>query len=138
MVFLQPLHIYSLSSKDDIAQGGVVGPQSAGRRLLVQADQGRRAGAARKQGRRGLGGSGGILQDFSPAGWENCWVLPPMRKIPKPSPPASPLLFELDPEPLEETLTALGGIPLVVQAFRSLELPRSIQEQVRVKQRERG
>src|ERR1035437_4248587 len=84
------------------------------------------------------GGSGGILQDFSPAGWENCWVLPPMRKIPKPSPTASPLLFELDPEPLEETLTALGGIPLVVQAFRSLELPRSIQEQVRVKQRERG
>jgi len=61
-----------------------------------------------------------------------------MRKIPKPSPTASPLLFELDPEPLEETLTALGGIPLVVQAFRSLGLPRSIQEHVRVKQRERG
>ena len=61
-----------------------------------------------------------------------------MRKIPKPSPTASPLLFELDPEPLEETLTALGGIPLVVQAFRSLGLPQSIQEHVRVKQRERG
>jgi hypothetical protein len=30
-----------------------------------------------------------------------------MRKIPKPSPTAAPLLFELDPEPLEETLTAL-------------------------------
>src|ERR1035437_8902185 len=101
MVFLQPLHIYSLSSKDDIAQGGMIFPQSAGRRLLVQADQGRRAGAARKQGRRGLGGSGGILQVFSPAGWKNCGVLPPMRKIPKPSPPPSPLLFELDPEPLE-------------------------------------
>src|SRR5208282_3893603 len=52
--------------------------------------------------------------------------------IPKSSPTASPLLFELDPEPLSETLTALGGIPLVVQAFRSLGLPRSIQ------QRERG
>jgi len=61
-----------------------------------------------------------------------------MRKIPKPSPTASPLLFELDPEPLQETLTALGGIPLVVQAFRSLGLPQSIQERVRVKQRERG
>jgi hypothetical protein len=61
-----------------------------------------------------------------------------MRKIPKPSPTASPLRFELDPEPLQETLTALGGIPLVVQAFRSLELPRSIQEHVHVKQRERG
>jgi hypothetical protein len=61
-----------------------------------------------------------------------------MRKIPKASPTASPLPFELDPEPLEETLTARGGIPLVVQAFRSLGLPRSIQEQVRVKERQRG
>src|ERR1017187_7286206 len=61
-----------------------------------------------------------------------------MRKIPKPSPTASPLLFELDPEPLEGSLTAVGEIPLVVQAFRSLGLPRSIQEHVRVKQRERG
>ncbi len=61
-----------------------------------------------------------------------------MRKLTNPSPTTSPLLFELDPEPLEETLTALGGIPLVVQAFRSLGLPGSIQEHVRVKQRERG
>ena len=61
-----------------------------------------------------------------------------MRKLTKASPTASPLLFELDPEPLKETLTGLGGIPLVVQAFRSLGLPRSIQEQVRVKQRQRG
>src|ERR1039457_5839733 len=61
-----------------------------------------------------------------------------MRKLTKASPTASPLLFELDPEPLQETLTALGGIPLVVQAFRSLGLPRSIQEHMRVKQRQRG
>jgi len=61
-----------------------------------------------------------------------------MRKLTKRSPTASPLLFELDPEPLPEMLTALGGIPLVVQAFRSLGLPGSIQEHVRVKQRERG
>src|SRR5208283_484565 len=61
-----------------------------------------------------------------------------MRKIPKSSPTASPLLFELDPEPLSETLTALGGIPLGVQAFRSLGLPRSIPEHGRGKQRERG
>ena len=47
-----------------------------------------------------------------------------MRKLTKPSPTVSPLLFEVDPEPLQETLTALGGIPLVVQAFRSLGLPR--------------
>ena len=43
-----------------------------------------------------------------------------MRKQTKPSPTESPLLFEIDPQPIEETLTALGGIPLVVQAFRSL------------------
>ena len=61
-----------------------------------------------------------------------------MRKLTKPSPTVSPLLFEVDPEPLQETLTALGGIPLVVQAFRSLGLPRSVQEHVRVKQRQRG
>jgi len=38
-----------------------------------------------------------------------------MRRVQKPSPTESPLLFEVDPKPLEETLTALGGIPLVVQ-----------------------
>ena len=57
-----------------------------------------------------------------------------MRKDLKPSPTESPLLFEIDPEPIEETLTALGGIPLVVQAFRSLGLPPSVREQVRVKE----
>ncbi len=61
-----------------------------------------------------------------------------MRKQTKPSPTESPLLFDIDPEPIEETLTALGGIPLVVQAFRSLGLPQSVQDHVRVKERERG
>jgi hypothetical protein len=61
-----------------------------------------------------------------------------MRKEPKPSPTESPLLFEIDPQPIEETLTAWGGMPLVVQAFRSLGLPQSVREQVRVKQRQRG
>jgi len=61
-----------------------------------------------------------------------------MRKDPKPSPTESPLLFEIDPRPLEEILTALGGIPLVVQAFRSLGLPQSVKEHVQVKERERG
>jgi len=32
-----------------------------------------------------------------------------MRRMPKPSPTESPLLFEVDPQPLEETLTALAG-----------------------------
>ena len=31
-----------------------------------------------------------------------------MRKIPKPSPTSSPLLFEFGSEPLQETLTAVG------------------------------
>jgi len=61
-----------------------------------------------------------------------------MRKDRKPSPTELPLLFEIDPQPLEETLTALGGIPLVVQAFRSLGLPERVREQVQVKERERG
>jgi hypothetical protein len=61
-----------------------------------------------------------------------------MRKPTKLSPTESPLPFALDPAPLAETLTALGGIPLVVQAFRSLGLPKSVQEHVRVKERERG
>jgi hypothetical protein len=61
-----------------------------------------------------------------------------MRKMEKPSPTESPLLFELDPKPAEEMLTALGGIPLVVQAFRSLGLPGSVKQHVVVKERQRG
>src|SRR4029077_5451281 len=51
-----------------------------------------------------------------------------MRRMSKASPTESPLLFEVDPKPLEESLTALGGIPLVVQAFRSLGLPGGVQK----------
>jgi hypothetical protein len=48
------------------------------------------------------------------------------------------MLFEMDPQPLAEELTALGGVPLVVQAFRSLGLSGAIQEHVHIKQGERG
>jgi hypothetical protein len=48
------------------------------------------------------------------------------------------MLFEIDPKPLGEELTALGGVPLVARAFRSLGLPAAIQEHVHIKQRERG
>jgi len=41
-----------------------------------------------------------------------------------------PFAVRVDPQPLEEALTALGGIPLVVQAFRSLGLPGSVQQHV--------
>jgi hypothetical protein len=40
-----------------------------------------------------------------------------MRKIEKPSPTESPLLFELDPQPAEEILTALGSMPLGHKPF---------------------
>lgn len=61
-----------------------------------------------------------------------------MHKIEKSSPTESPLLFEFDPKPAEERLTSWGGIPLVVQAFRSLGLPGSVQQHVVVKERQRG
>jgi Transposase DDE domain group 1 len=61
-----------------------------------------------------------------------------MREERRPSPTESPLLFEVDSKPIEETLTAFGGIPLVVQAFRSLGLPKSVCERVHVKERDRG
>lgn len=35
-------------------------------------------------------------------------------------------------------LTALGGVPLLVQTFRSLGLPATVRQHVRVKERERG
>lgn len=61
-----------------------------------------------------------------------------MKKARRPSPTESPLLIEIDPEPIPEVLTAMGGVPLVVQTFRSLGLPASVRQQVRVKERERG
>ena len=61
-----------------------------------------------------------------------------MRKLDNRSPTESPRLFAIDPEPAPERLTALGGIPLLVQAFRSLGLPASVQQHVRVKERQRG
>jgi hypothetical protein len=47
-------------------------------------------------------------------------------------------LIEIDPEPIPETLTAMGGVPLVVQTFRSFGLPASVRQHVRVKERDRG
>ena len=61
-----------------------------------------------------------------------------MKKVRKPSPTEAPLLFEIDPVPIAETLTALGGVPLLVQTFRSLALPAKVREHVRIKERERG
>lgn len=56
----------------------------------------------------------------------------------KSSPAAGEFLFEIDPEPLEEQVTGLGGIPLLVRAARSLDVPGSVGRHLRLKQRERG
>jgi len=61
-----------------------------------------------------------------------------MQKPRRPSPTESPLPFAIDPTPLTETLTAFGGAPLVVQTFRSLGLPGSVQREVHTKVRQRG
>lgn len=53
-------------------------------------------------------------------------------RVRKPSPTESPLLFEIDPEPIAETLTALGGAPLSVQTFRSLARPAKLRGHVRI------
>jgi len=51
-----------------------------------------------------------------------------------------PLLLpiDIDPEPIEEKLTAWGGAALLVQAIRSLDVPGSTARHVQVKQRQRG
>src|ERR1700758_4420140 len=56
----------------------------------------------------------------------------------KRSPAAGDFLFEIDSEPLEECLTALGGIPLLVRAARSLGVAGGVERHLRVKQRGRG
>ena len=59
-------------------------------------------------------------------------------KSKKSSPAEGEFLFEMDPEPLQETVPAFGGVPLFVRTVRSLNVPRSIQQNLHVKQRQRG
>ena len=61
-----------------------------------------------------------------------------MKRKAKRSPAEGDFLFAIDSEPLEECVTALGGVPLLVRAIRSLDVAGSVQRPVRVKQRERG
>jgi len=49
-----------------------------------------------------------------------------------------PLGFDYDEGHAQQGLTAFAGIPLLLQAFRSLDLPRSVQRNVSMKQRQRG
>ena len=46
--------------------------------------------------------------------------------------------FEYDEGHQEQSITAMAGIPLLVQAFRSLGLPASVKRNVLIKQRDRG
>lgn len=55
-----------------------------------------------------------------------------------PSPAEGEFLFEIDETPLEETLTAFGGLPLFLRAARSLGVGASVKRHVRIKQRKRG
>jgi len=61
-----------------------------------------------------------------------------MALKPKQSPAEGEFLFEIDPEPLEECVTALGGVALVARAARSLDVPGSVKRNLHLKQRDRG
>lgn len=61
-----------------------------------------------------------------------------MRKANPSSPTELALGFDYDEGHVDQGLTALAGIPVLVQAFRSLALPASVQRNVAVKQRQRG
>jgi len=51
-----------------------------------------------------------------------------------------PLLLpiDIDPEPVDEKLTAWGGAALLVQAIRSMDVPGSTARHIQIKQRQRG
>lgn len=60
-------------------------------------------------------------------------------RTPKHSPAEGELPFEYDFEhPAEEVLTAYAGIPLLVQALRSFQVPGSVKRHLHLKQRQRG
>jgi len=61
-----------------------------------------------------------------------------MRRKREQSPAEGEFLFEIDPEPLEECVTAWGGLPLYVRAIRSLDVPGSVKRNLQLKQRQRG
>lgn len=61
-----------------------------------------------------------------------------MIKTRRKSPTENPLPFQLAAEPATEKLTGYGGVPLVVQTFRSLGLPEAVQQQIHIKERDRG
>jgi hypothetical protein len=61
-----------------------------------------------------------------------------MRKAEKISPTELPLGFEYDEGQAEEQITALAGVPMLVQTFRSLAVGRSVKQHLPLKQRQSG
>jgi hypothetical protein len=61
-----------------------------------------------------------------------------MRRQPKASPTELALPFAYDDQETEDNITALGGMPLLVQAFRSLGAGSSVERNLTLKQRQRG
>lgn len=61
-----------------------------------------------------------------------------LPKTEKRSPTELPLPFDYDEQGAEENLTSWSGVPVLLQAFRSLGVPQSVKRHVSVKQRERG
>ena len=73
----------------------------------------------------------------TPSGCGIAWHWPmPLQS--KRSPAEGEFLFEIDEEPSDECLTALGGVPLFVRTARSLDVPGSVQRNLALKQRDRG
>jgi hypothetical protein len=54
------------------------------------------------------------------------------------SPAEGELLFTLDPQPLEEAVTAYAGLPVFLQAVRSLDVGGCVRQYLHLKQRQRG
>ena len=61
-----------------------------------------------------------------------------MPRKSKRSPAEGEFLFEIDEEPSDECLTALGGVPLFVRTVRSLDVPGSVRRNLAIKERNRG
>ena len=61
-----------------------------------------------------------------------------MRLNSKRSPAEGEFLFEIDEQPTDECLTALGGLPLFLRTARSLDVPGSVKRNLALKQRDRG
>jgi hypothetical protein len=54
------------------------------------------------------------------------------------SPSEAPALFDIDPEPAEDLITGFAGLTLVMEAYRGLQVGRSANRHLQIKERQRG